>query len=254
MFKKLRISVLLVVLFFVSGKTYLQQFNARDWNEPLHVVIYPVNGDQRPSTARYIDQLSTDDFTPINHFMRAQAVNYGVRDLQPVRVELGPIVGNAPPEPPLEASILNSISFSLRLRLWGFIHESDANPGDIRIFVVYQDPEFTDSVPHSLALQKGLIGLVYGYADETLAGTNNFVITHEMLHTLGATDKYDPDTNLPLYPQGFASPFKLDRYAQTKAEIMGGRIPRGPDVAVIPNSLNEAEIGSYTALEINWFR
>ncbi|HHJ19970.1 MAG TPA: hypothetical protein ENJ84_09160 [Gammaproteobacteria bacterium] len=254
MFKKLRVGVLLVVLFFVSGKTYLQQFNARDWNEPLHVMIYPVNGDQRPSTARYIEKLTTDDFVPINHFMQAQAVNYGIRDLQPVQVELGPVVGNSPPEPPLEASVLNTIAFSLQLRFWGALNESDARPGDIRIFVVYQDPEFTDSVPHSLALKKGLLGLVYGYADETLTGTNNFVITHEMLHTLGATDKYDPGTNMPLYPQGFASPYLPDRYAQTKAEIMGGRIPQSPTLAAIPDSLNDAMIGSYTALEINWFR
>jgi len=36
---------------------------------------------------------------------------------------------------------------------------------DIRLFVLYHDPEHTYAVPHSLGLQKGLLGVVYAYAD-----------------------------------------------------------------------------------------
>ncbi len=66
------------------------------------------------------------------------------------------------------------------------------------LFVVaggtWSDPERTTAVPHSLGLQAGLLGVVYAFADETLDAPNNVVIAHEVLHTLGATDKYDPET------------------------------------------------------------
>ena len=77
------------------------------------------------------------------------------------------------------------------------------------------------------------------------------VITHELMHTLGASDKYDA-ANLPLHPQGFAEPERRPLYPQRAAEIMGGRIPLAPGRARMPNSLGEVLVGGYTAAEINW--
>jgi len=35
------------------------------------------------------------------------------------------------------------------------------------------------------------------------------VIAHELLHTVGATDKYDPATNESSLPEGYAEPDKI---------------------------------------------
>jgi hypothetical protein len=85
-----------------------------------------------------------------------------------------------------------------------------------------------------------------------MAKQNNVVITHEFLHTLGATDHYDLATNLPLYPDGYADPDLKPLLPQRFAEIMAGRTPKSQTEAVIPESLDSVVIGSKTAMEINW--
>ena len=86
------------------------------------------------------------------------------------------------------------------------------------------------------------------------ADANQVVISHELLHTLGATDKYDLSTNQPLYPQGYAEPYKLPRYPQEMAELMAGRIPVSASQAEQAESLRDVTIGELTAREINWIR
>jgi hypothetical protein len=80
------------------------------------------------------------------------------------------------------------------------------------------------------------------------------VISHELLHTLGATDKYDLINNQPLYPQGYAEPDKEPRYPQELAELMAGRTPLSPSHAEQPESLHDVVIGALTAREINWIK
>ena len=78
------------------------------------------------------------------------------------------------------------------------------------------------------------------------------MIAHELLHTLGASDKYDLSNGLPIHPAGYADPDKRPRYPQDRAEIMGGRIPLSPGRAAIPRGLNQTVIGPVTASEIGW--
>jgi hypothetical protein len=79
------------------------------------------------------------------------------------------------------------------------------------------------------------------------------VIAHELLHTLGATDKYGND-NLPRLPDGYAEPDRQPLYPQTFAELMGGRIPVTASEAEIPESLQQVVIGPLSAAEIGWTR
>ncbi len=254
MWKKIRISILLSILAMVAWNTYFERVEATDWDDTLDVVVYPVNGDGSARTAAYIDKLGSDDFAGIARFMRQQAVDYEIPIEDPVSVRVAAVVDAQPPIRDESAdSILDTVLYSLRLRFWAALHDAGWNAGDIRVFVVYYDPETHPDIPDSLALPKGLIGLVHAYADAGYNGTNNFVIAHEMLHTLGATDKYDPVTNMPIYPFGYANPYVTHRYPQEMAEIMGGRIPVDSGLAYIPQSLDKVVIGARTALEINWF-
>lgn len=78
------------------------------------------------------------------------------------------------------------------------------------------------------------------------------VLAHELLHTLGATDKYALTSNLPLFPDGFAEPDAKPLLPQSKAELMAGRIPLDDRHATIPDSLRNVVVGQLTAREIGW--
>jgi len=99
-----------------------------------------------------------------------------------------------------------------------------------------------------------LVGVINAFASPAMAGSNNTIIAHELLHTLGATDKYDPATNLPRFPDGYADPEQHPRYPQEYAEIMGGRIPLTTSQAETPRSLAQTLIGQATAREIKWLQ
>ena len=120
----------------------------------------------------------------------------------------------------------------------------------MRIFVRYHTPQDSPILENSVGLQKGMVGIVNGYAGRKHRSTNNVIIAHEFLHTLGATDKYSMIDGHPIAPHGLAEPERDPLYPQVKAEIMGGRIAVAKDDSVIPRSLKYAVIGSMTAAEI----
>src|SRR5262249_13663921 len=117
---------------------------------------------------------------------------------------------------------------------------------------LYRDPERTPTLPHSTGLEKGMFGFVNVFADRSMQETNLVVTAHELLHTLGATDKYDLATNRPSLPSGFAEPDRQPLYPQSFAELMAGRIPISPTEATIPSSLSSVVVGPATAAEIGW--
>jgi hypothetical protein len=92
------------------------------------------------------------------------------------------------------------------------------------------------------------------FASRDARGSNQVVLAHEILHTLGATDKYSPASNLPQFPDGFADPSQKPRLPQKKAELMAGRIPLDERHAETPESLRSVVVGGLTAREIGWLR
>ena len=252
-FRSVRITLLLLVLFFVAMNTWLTRLRSTDWNEPLWLVVYPVNGDGSAPTQKYIDTLDRGSFRAIESFLAREAARYGVTLREPVTIRLAPQPSGPPPSPPSDGSTLSVMLWSLKLRYWAFANDTFEGPKpDVQMFVVYYDPKQHDRLRHSLGIQKGLIGVVNAFAARNLAQTNNVVIAHELLHTLGATDKYNPATNQPLYPIGYAEPQRTPLHPQVQAEIMGGRIPLSDQRAEMPDSLGQCLIGPETALEIRW--
>lgn len=252
MFRKIRIALLLFVLFLVAAGTWLQQRRLTDWNEPLWVALYPIAGDTASTTRDYMQRLSAAHFAAIETFVAEQARDHGKRVSRPVKLLLGPAVDALPPPPPVNRSLLSVMAWSLQLRYWAWTHESDDLLGDVSLFVIYHDPEHSPRVPHSLGIKEGRIGVVHAFAGNDMTQSNNVVIAHEFLHTLGATDKYDPRSDLPQHPDGYAEPDRVPLYPQLRAEIMAGRIPVAADRAEIPRSLQQTAVGRVTAREIGW--
>jgi hypothetical protein len=252
-FKTLRILILMLVLLAVALTTWQDRYLSTRWHEPLYVAIYPIAADASAVTQTYLAALDAEHFKPIDRFFAREADRYHLRTSEPIRTRLRTELHSRPPQRALDAGLLATAVWSLRLRYWawrvsGHVHE----PEDIRMFVLYHDPALTPSVPHSLGLTKGLIGVVYAFAAPDMTGANNVVIAHELLHTVGATDKYRFSDDAPRFPEGFGDPLQSPLYPQQTAEVMAGRRMLAADRWQQAESLDEVVIGPATALEIRW--
>ena len=253
MFKAVRISILLFILLFVGLSSYLTQARSTDWNNSLWIKVYPINADGSSEASKYIGDLKASDFEGIESFLSRETERYSRSISQPVRIELGIEVKEQPPELSMNPSALSVMLWSLKMRWWAgsSTDAQDRIEPDVRIFVRYHKPDLTVVLENSVGLQKGMVGIVNGYANRRHRGTNNVIIAHEFLHTLGATDKYEPGSGQPIGPDGLGEPDLQPLFPQRYAEIMGGRIALAENDAVIPKSLKYAVIGALTASEIN---
>ncbi|MHB1213523.1 MAG: hypothetical protein ACYCY9_00920 [Thiobacillus sp.] len=251
-FRRFRVLLLLGVLAAVAGLTWLEQSRVRAWRAPLDVVVVPINGDGSIAASETIRGLQARDFDDINAFLERETARYGVKQSPALRVTLLPEGMEKPPAPPRDGNVLKTIFWSLQLRGWVYRQSDEWLPqlGTVKLFVLYHAPQDGVALEHSLGLQKGLIGVVHAFADPRQTQQNNIVIAHELLHTLGATDKYDP-AGLPIYPQGYADPELPQRMPRHEAEIMAGRLVNAAGRLVMPPSLEQCVIGAATAHEIN---
>lgn len=248
LWKSLRILILLLILFGVAANEYLNKQRGMDWSRSMSLVIYPQNADGDSRTQQYIDQLNADDFDDIRQFLVREAARYGQSKERYMHIALSKGLLEAPPEPPKDRSPWKVALWSLSFR-W-FAWWKDNHKGlapDVQMFVRYYHPDNLQRLPHSLGMQKGRIGAVHAFSHKKQAGQNNMVIAHELLHTLGATDKYDSSNNEPIFPVGYAEP---ERGIQRYTEIMAGRKPMKGRSAVMPKSLSTVQMGEQTAAEV----
>lgn len=254
MFKKVRIAVLLLILLFVVLNTYFDRVYSTDWDIPLRVAVYPINADGSAEAERYVTSLREDDLLALESFFAEEAERYEVEIEPPIRFGLANPIRQLPPLLQEGAGMMGVAMWSLRMRYWAWrvpVDPAGMVP-DIKLFLLYHDPARSPTLPHSIGMQKGLFGVVNLFAAKHMAGSNDAVTAHELLHTLGATDKYDLQTTLPRYPDGYAEPDRKPLYPQTLAELMGGRIPLTRTRSEIPEFLGEVIIGPATAAEIGW--
>jgi len=254
-FKAIRVFVLTVILIWVGADAWLTKLRTTSWDHPLRIAVYPINGDGSAAAAQYIATLNEAQFDDIEQLVKSEAGRYGVALNEPITIALANPIAETPPQPPRGGNMFEIMWWSLKLRLWA--HEVDHYPGpapEVRAFTLYYDPATHSVLEHSTGLEKGMIGVIKLFASNQMAEQNNMVMLHELLHTLGATDKYDLHTNQPSYPDGYAEPDLRPVLPQRKAEIMAGRIPLANNRAEIPGRLVDAVVGAKTAHEIGWIK
>lgn len=259
MFKKLRIAILIFILVNVALSAWLARARTTDWNEPLQVVVHVLNGDGSAVSRDYIEALKGMDaeamhahFEDIEQFFTREAKRYGLALEMPVEIIFAGQLDSLPPLPPSQGSALSIGLWSLKLRYWASRNNDYPYRQDVQMYVQYFDPERSPALAHSMGLQKGMIGVVNAFASKRMKTQNHVIIAHELLHTVGATDKYDPLSNQPRFPDGYADPEQEPRYPQRRAEIMAGRMATGEDSFSEPGKLKEVVIGAATAREIKW--
>ena len=255
LFKVVRIFILSMILIGVALGSWLTSKRSTNWEQPLWIAIYPINADSSSVTQQYINQLELEDFQSIEDFISEEAEEFNLPLKQPFTLKLAPQVKSLPPEPPSSGAVWEVMLWSLKLRYWAYQSNTYQGPAPhIRIFVKYFDVKDQQPLAHSLGLQQGMLGIVNAFAINKMTLANAMVITHEILHTLGATDKYDLSTGLPLYPDGYAEADRAPLYPQETAEIMAGKIPISEEKAAIPRGLHQVILGPQTAREILWLK
>ena len=244
--------ILMLILAFVGISAWLTQARSTDWNNSLWIKVYPINADGSKESEQYIATLDVEAFSGIEAFVSREVKRYGKALERPLRVELGREVREQPPAIDPDFGLLDIMLWSLKMRWWAHntAGKQDSIEPDVRIFVRYHHPQDAYVLENSVGLQKGMVGVVNARASRRHQGMNNVIIAHEFLHTLGATDKYDPGTGQPMAPDGLAEPDRDPLYPQRYAEIMGGRIAQAANDAVVPKNLKYVLIGPATASEI----
>jgi len=255
-FGTLRIAILLAVLAFVTLGAWLDRRRSTDWDAPLRVTVYPFAAGDDDAVRRHVGALDADDFGDVGEFFAAEARRHGLGLEEPVRVRVSHAVRESPPLPPAEAGVAGIAAWSLRFRYWAWrVAVDDPLPTpDVQVFALYHPGAGARAVPDSFGLSKGLMALAHLYAEADARGSNQVVVAHELLHTLGATDKYDRATGLPVVPDGLGDPWQSPLFPQHYGEIMAGRIATAASDAVIPASLGQMLVGPATAREIGWSR
>ena len=133
--------------------------------------------------------------------------------------------------------------------MWKYAPKEVNNKYVIRMFVLYHDPSVMPRLKHSVGLQKGLVGIINAFGVKSQTRQNNIVITHEFLHTVGASDKCDGLGN-PVMPDGLGNPEQIPLYPQKKAEIMARRRALNATLSEMLTNLKRIVVGKKTATEI----
>ncbi|MCC6216515.1 MAG: hypothetical protein IT376_16755 [Polyangiaceae bacterium] len=141
---------------------------------------------------------------------------------------------------------------------WRYFRGVDRRAGvewraaDSRIYLTVRPPQHAArAAVEGQSEQGGRVGSVEVELDATMVDLALFVATHELLHTLGATDKYDP-RGMALLPDGLADPTLSPLYPQVAAEIMARNVVVAPHRERAPETLDELAVGPVTAREIGW--
>lgn len=239
-FKTIRITILLLILAYIGADTFLNNQRATDWKRPLRIVVYPINADGSEKSETYIEQLESNHFDNINGLLESQSKLYGRDLIEPLSIQLAPKLSSIPPKIPAVRTGLNVLWWSIKLRYWAWKNNNYKDPKpQVKAFALYYDPETSKALKHSTGLKKAKLSINYLFASTEQAEQNKVVVLHEILHTLGATDKYDLTNGYPHYPEGFANSKLQPLYPQINAEIMGGRIVISDTQADIPSSLKK---------------
>ncbi len=253
-FKLMRVVLLLSIFFGILASTWITEKRMAAWERPILVTVYPIVGDEESASQKFAKGITTESFDAVNRFFAKESVHYSFSVTPAFRFQVAPLTHDKPPPVPRQFDPAGIAWWSLKMRWWAWT--KDLRDGliqpDIQLFVLYHSLNGNNEVGISVGMRKGRYGIVKAYATDRLQPMNHVVFTHELLHVLGATDKYVLTTGEPIFPDGYAEPDKRPLFPQKLAEIMGGRIPLNSFSSDMPGSLNKCKIGKKTAEEIGF--
>ncbi len=247
------LGVLAVVIMYAAQDTYRRK-HRNDWDHTLEIALVVLErGSVDPKAiARMRERLPALEarLTEELHNRRPEAP-------PPFHFSFfGPVSVDAPP------ALAQSEEVSTRVRemyeQWRTFDAIDgraevhARAFDSRVYVTVRRPASKElQRVEGASEENGRIATVEVELAEETADLALIVSAHELLHTVGASDKYDALGRTAI-PEGLCDPDAKPLYPQKRAEIMA----RNRMVAVgkeeIPTKLDQLGVGPVTAREIGW--
>jgi hypothetical protein len=231
----------------------------KDWNRTLDVAVVVVHVEGTAQVDPEATRALGERAMVLEDRLRAESERYHASAPSPFRIRVhGPVeVASAPPTPASDSPVDLAKQAAL---LGSWLRDVDPKAGivpehwDTRIYVTARRPASkVRSFVEGQSERDGRIGVVDVELDPSMVDVTLFVVAHELMHTLGATDKYDA-LGRSLVPDGLAEPSRSPLYPQRFAEIMAQNRPVSPTSETIPESLDELAVGAVTAKEIGWLR
>ena len=251
-FKLLRIVALLSVLFVIVVSTWMVEKRMAAWERPILVTVYPIAADGDPASIRFAEELSEDSFRSVNRFFERESGPYDFTVTPAFRFQVAAPSAELPPAVPEQYDFIRIALWSLRMRWWAWMQDlgDELIQPDIQMFMLYYSLNGVVEPGISVGMRKGRYTIVKAYARESQRERNLVVFTHEMLHVLGATDKYVLSTGEPIFPHGYANPNQEPLFPQQQAEIMGVRIPLTSYSSRMVGSVASCKIGRDSAVGV----
>ncbi len=258
-FFRIRVGVLLSILGLVLAYAAydIQSRRARNrWDHTLDVAVIILRRD--PVDTAVTDALH-DRLSALEDRFESELKRYRPGAPRPFALQFfGPIDVIEDVPTPTGDGLVALVKHNWRL-FW-YLHsvdtlaKLDSHIFDSRVYVVVHRPTRRErTMVEGASEQGGRVGTVGVELDGTMADFPLIVVGHELLHTLGASDKYDASGNA-LIPAGLAEPDRVPLYPQKFVEVMARNRPIGPGQEVVPQGLDELAVGPATAREIGWLR
>lgn len=224
------------------------------WQRPLRVALVLVEREPMPPATL---ALLTSRIFELEHRLEEEYTRYTGRTGRPIEIVVrgSGTVETPPPtlrgDGPLDLALHSA-------RLWRWTSERDSRAKlewlgyDSRIYLVLKPTDLVGTAfVEGESEDGGRVGIAQADIGPDSLDFALFVAAHELLHTLGAGDKYGA-AGEALFPQGFAEPERAPLFPQPGAEVMARNVPIAAGRERPPESLSELYVGETTAREIGW--
>jgi len=254
---RLRLGILLGLLVVTLAWAYREvrsRHTRNEWQRPLEVAVAFVQlGAVDPSIVAELRAR----FPALELRLRDEYHRYGGQLPRPVNFTLyGPVAIDRPPPPDPDATLLSLAQHTYER--WRWTHAVDIASDlpmrafDSRIYLLLRPPhDETRSLVEGSSEFGGRVGVARIELAPSTVDLALFVVTHELFHTLGASDKYDSN-GLTVIPDGLVEPERVPLYPQRYAEVMTRNLVVAAGTERLPDSLAELGVGALTAREIGW--
>lgn len=258
-FFKVRVALLLAILAGVllyAWRDVRSRSLRNDWTRTLDVAVVLVGADLDPSLAASLrDRAAVLEDVLADELARR---NPGAPRPFDVEVHEAPVV-LAPPVlgsgDDGEPGVLDAARHAWDLHRFTSALDDAARLDrryDTRIYVLARPPSGARRRDiEGIGEQGGRVGVIEVELDDTMIDFALFVAAHELMHTLGASDRYDA-AGEPLVPDGLAEPDRHPPFPQVATEVMARHRAIAPGRSVPPDGLDELVVGDVTAREIGW--
>lgn len=255
----LRLWSLFGIFLLVAGWAWWdikQRRERNDWERPVRVGLIvlrlgPVNDAAMFELRTRVQVLQERLAQQFTHWRHSSMVPFEFSVYGPIDV--------AEPPPTTQSDSLFSLA-QYAYEQWRYLDRIDEKAGipsrdlDSRVYVVARPGNAGElQFVEGRSQQDGRVGVVAVQLAESMVDFALFVATHELFHTLGATDKYD-ETGHAMVPDGLAEPELVPTFPQRYVEVMARNRPLSPEIEEPPASLDELRVGAATAREIGWLR